>query len=125
MQEENNFSDLNPLIIDLANRSKKAGIIETDLFTKYDVKRGLRDLNGRGVLAGLTNISDVRANKIVNGEQVPLPGELFYRGYNVRDLVSGIKNDDMAEIRTGVSEGDVVIWNDSAEITDGMSVKLD
>ena len=94
MQEENNFSDLNPLIIDLANRSKKAGIIETDLFTKYDVKRGLRDLNGRGVLAGLTNISDVRANKIVNGEQVPLPGELFYRGYNVRDLVSGIKNDD-------------------------------
>ncbi len=94
MQEENNFSDLNPLIIDLANRSKKAGIIETDLFTKYDVKRGLRDLNGRGVLAGLTNISDVRANKIVNGEQIPLPGELFYRGYNVRDLVSGIKNDD-------------------------------
>ncbi len=38
---------------------------------------------------------------------------------------SGIKNDDMAEIRTGLSEGDVVIWNDSAEITDGMSVKLD
>ncbi|MFR6590517.1 MAG: citrate/2-methylcitrate synthase [Gallintestinimicrobium sp.] len=51
--------------------------------TQYDVKRGLRDLNGKGVLAGLTNISDVRATKIVNGEAVPAHGQLFYRGYNV------------------------------------------
>ncbi|MBO5081570.1 MAG: citrate/2-methylcitrate synthase, partial [Lachnospiraceae bacterium] len=47
------------------------------------------DLNGKGVLAGLTHISDVRANKLVNGEQVPTHGELFYRGYNVKDLVKG------------------------------------
>ncbi len=94
MVDENRFSDLNPMIIDLANMSEKAGVIEQDLFTKYDVKRGLRDLSGRGVLAGLTRISDVRANKIVNGEQIPLPGELFYRGYNVKDLVKGLQKDD-------------------------------
>ena len=85
----NEHSEITPDIIRLAGICESANIIETELFTKYDVKRGLRDLNGRGVLAGLTNISDVRANKIVNGEQIPLPGELFYRGYNVKDLVRG------------------------------------
>ena len=74
--------------------SRNAGIIEQELFTKYDVKRGLRDLNGKGVLAGLTNISDVRASKVVNGEQIPIHGDLFYRGYNIKDLVSGFTNDD-------------------------------
>ncbi len=81
-------------IVKLSSLSKEADMIETDLFTKYDVKRGLRDLNGKGVLAGLTTISDVRANKIVNGEQVPIPGKLFYRGYNVEDLVAGFSRDD-------------------------------
>ena len=57
--------------------------------TKYEVKRGLRDLNGKGVLAGLTNISDVCATKIVDGVSVPCAGNLYYRGYNIKDLVSG------------------------------------
>ena len=53
------------------------------------MKRGLRDVNGKGVLAGLTNISDVCAKKIVNGEEVPCEGNLYYRGYNIKDLVRG------------------------------------
>lgn len=91
--EQNSFSEITPEIVRLANMSEQAGIIDTELFTKYDVKRGLRDLNGKGVLAGLTNISDVRANKIVDGVQVPTHGNLFYRGYNVKDLVDGFSAD--------------------------------
>ena len=89
MAESNVFSEITDDIVRLSSLSKEADMIETALFTKFDVKRGLRDLNGKGVLAGLTTISDVRANKIVNGEQVPIPGKLFYRGYNVEDLVNG------------------------------------
>ncbi|MCM1425000.1 MAG: citrate/2-methylcitrate synthase [Eubacterium sp.] len=91
--DHNSYSEITPEIFRLANMSKEAGIIDTELFTKYDVKRGLRDLNGKGVLAGLTNISDVRANKIVDGVQVPTHGRLFYRGYDVKDLVNGFAPD--------------------------------
>jgi len=91
--EHNVFSDITPDIVRLADFSREAGIIEQELFTKYEVKRGLRDLNGKGVLAGLTNISDVRANKIVNGEQIPTHGKLFYRGYNIENLIEGFAAD--------------------------------
>lgn len=74
--------------------SEQADLIDTELFTKYDVKRGLRDLNGKGVLAGLTNISDVRAKKIVDGVEVPAHGRLFYRGYDINDLVTGFTKDN-------------------------------
>ena len=63
--DHNIYSEVTPEIIRLAKMSETADIIETDLFTKYDVKRGLRDLNGKGVLAGLTRISDVRDRKSV------------------------------------------------------------
>ncbi len=92
--EHDSFSQLTPEILNLANMSQTAGVIEQELFTKYDVKRGLRDINGKGVLAGLTNISDVRASKIVDGEQIPIHGELFYRGYNVKDLVKGFTSEN-------------------------------
>lgn len=88
------YYDITPEILRLAGLSEKNGIIETELYTKYDVKRGLRDLNGKGVLAGLTHISDVRATKIVNGESVPAHGKLFYRGYNVEDLVNGFTKEN-------------------------------
>lgn len=87
--DHNVFSEITPDIVKLAQMSAQADIIDTELFTKYDVKRGLRDLNGKGVLAGLTHISDVRASKIVDGVSVPTHGQLFYRGYNVKDLVDG------------------------------------
>lgn len=92
--DHNSFSEITPDIVRLASMAQKTDIIDTELFTKYDVKRGLRDLNGKGVLAGLTNISDVRAKKIENGVEVPTHGSLFYRGYNIKDLVSGFTKDN-------------------------------
>lgn len=92
--EHNTYSDITPEIIRLARLTEEAGIIDSALYTKYDVKRGLRDLNGKGVLAGLTHISDVRAKEIVNGEEVPAHGRLFYRGYDVKDLVEGFTKEN-------------------------------
>lgn len=92
--EHNTYSDITPEILRLAKLSEEAGIIDSELFTKYEVKRGLRDLNGKGVLAGLTHISDVRAKEIVNGEEVPAHGRLFYRGYDVQDLVEGFTSEN-------------------------------
>jgi citrate synthase len=94
MMDSNIYSEVTPDIVQLARLSEQAGVIDSELFTKYDVKRGLRDLNGKGVLAGLTNISDVRATKIVDGQSVPTHGQLFYRGYNVEDLIRGFHKDN-------------------------------
>lgn len=92
--DHNTFSEVTPEIIRLAKMSEQADLIDTELFTKYDVKRGLRDLNGKGVLAGLTNISDVRAKELVDGVEVPAHGKLFYRGYDIKDLVAGFTKDN-------------------------------
>ena len=92
--DNQNFSEITPELIRLAKISEDADIIDSVLFTQYDVKRGLRDLNGRGVLAGLTTISDVRASKIVDGKPVPAHGRLFYRGYDVKDLVQGFTSEN-------------------------------
>ena len=95
MEHMNDFdySMVTPELEELAELSYRNDLIDPDLFTKYDVKRGLRDLNGRGVLAGLTNISDVCASKEVNGERIPVHGNLYYRGYNVKELVKGFTNE--------------------------------
>ena len=92
--EHNTFSDITPEILRLAKKSEEAGIIDSELYTRSDVKRGLRDINGKGVLAGLTHISDVRATEIKDGVSVPAHGKLFYRGYNVQDLINGFTKDD-------------------------------
>ncbi|WP_294365742.1 citrate/2-methylcitrate synthase [uncultured Ruminococcus sp.] len=63
--------------------------IEPDLYMKYEVKRGLRDLDGRGVRAGLTTISKVSATQLVDGKEVPAPGQLLYRGIPIDQLVQG------------------------------------
>ncbi len=67
--------------------------IDKDLYETYGVKRGLRDKNGKGVLAGLTKISEIQASREVNGERVPCDGTLWYRGYNIIDLVNGVIRD--------------------------------
>ncbi|MCR5510901.1 MAG: citrate/2-methylcitrate synthase [Lachnospiraceae bacterium] len=61
--------------------------ISDDLFTEYGVNRGLRDLNGKGVLTGLTNISEIISFKDIDGERTPVDGELWYRGYRIETLV--------------------------------------
>ena len=87
------FYEITPEIMELANKCSASSIIPSELYTKYNVNRGLRDLNGKGVLVGLTHISDVCSTKLVNGEYIPAEGELYYRGYNVKDLVKGIAPD--------------------------------
>ena len=64
--------------------------ISDELFKEFGVNRGLRDLNGNGVLTGLTNISKIDSFKMADGKKVPCDGELWYRGYNVIDLVTSI-----------------------------------
>lgn len=86
---DNIFFENSPRIMDLARKCEENNAIDKELYTQYEVKRGLRDLNGKGVLAGLTNISDVCAKKVVNGEEVPCAGSLYYRGYNIKDIVKG------------------------------------
>ncbi len=92
-QNTHDYSDVTQEIIRLSRLCEKAGTVDPELYTKYDVKRGLRDLNGKGVLAGLTNISNVQATEIVDGVSVPAHGRLYYRGYNVEDLVRGFSAD--------------------------------
>lgn len=64
--------------------------IDLELYEKYDVKRGLRDKNGNGVVAGLTKVSKILSFENVDGKKVPCDGQLFYRGYNIYDLVNGV-----------------------------------
>lgn len=66
-----------------------SGALDLNLYQEYDVKSGLRESDGKGVLTGLTEISDVVAFKTVHGEKVPCPGELYFQGYNVMDLKNG------------------------------------
>lgn len=81
--------EITPEIQHFAELCEKNNEIQKNLYAKYDVKKGLRDVNGKGVLAGLTNISDIQAKKIVNGKEVPCAGKLYYRGYDIKDLVRG------------------------------------
>ena len=67
--------------------------IDQTLNQTYGVKRGLRDINGKGVLAGLTNISEIQSSKEVNGESIPCKGRLWYRGYDIIELVNGVIRD--------------------------------
>lgn len=73
----------------LVNECMISGALDPDLYTEYDVKRGLRDANGKGVLTGLTEISDVCSYKSVNGRKIPADGELYFQGYNVEELIAG------------------------------------
>jgi len=86
----NPYSKITPELIKLSKIYEENSNINPELYGTYDVKRGLRDLNGKGVLVGLTEISDVCSTKIVDGKSIPTDGSLYYRGYNVKDLVRGI-----------------------------------
>ena len=81
------YSDVTPAIEALAARSLQNSCIDPDDYVRYDVKRGLRDLNGKGVVAGLTEVSEIVSNQVVGGKTVPCEGQLFYRGYSIEDLV--------------------------------------
>lgn len=79
------------LVYKLSEEMQQTTKIDTDLFAKYDVKRGLRNDDGTGVLVGLTQIGNVVGyERIPGGGLKPIPGKLFYRGLDVEDIVHGI-----------------------------------
>jgi citrate synthase len=91
---KNNFSNITPEIIALTDLCQNNSAIDPSLYTKYDVKRGLRDVSGKGVLTGLTEIAEVRSYTIVDSEYVPCEGKLFYRGIDIEEIVDGFINED-------------------------------
>ena len=87
----------------LCDEFKKYNYIDPSAFARYHVKRGLRNEDGSGVMAGLTRVCSVRGYVIDDGERVAVPGLLSYRGIDINDILDGAKKDD----RFGFEE---VIW---------------
>ena len=89
-----NYSQITPYIKKLAEKSCENNNIQYDMYMKHNVKRGLRDLDGKGVVSGLTEVSCINSRKIdENGNEVSCKGELYYRGVNIYDLVKGFSDD--------------------------------
>lgn len=85
-----NSSEITDYIKDLADLSDRNNGIKPEMYGIYDVKRGLRDINGNGVVAGLTEVSRIKAKeKDADGNEIPCRGELYYRGIDLKDIVSG------------------------------------
>ena len=93
MAEISGYSRITPELEAMAAACLANSQIDKNDYVRYDVKRGLRDLNGTGVLAGLTEISEIVSSKTVNGEKQPCEGELYYRGYRIEDLTRDIARD--------------------------------
>ena len=96
-----NYSEISPYIKELAALADGGNHIIPEMYAQHDVKRGLRDINGNGVVAGLTEVSRIKAKERDHlGNDVPCRGELYYRGINVRSIVDGF----LAEDRPGFEE---------------------
>lgn len=91
MQNEATHSTMLQDLVKLAERN---GYIDPELYAKYDVKRGLRDADGKGVLVGLTRIGNVYGYDVVDGKPVAVPGKLIYRGYDVEDIIHDIEKSE-------------------------------
>lgn len=86
---EINYSEIPPEVLKLSRKIENH-IIDPALYVKHSVNRGLRDPKGKGVLTGLTEISDIISGKIIDGEKFSCEGELYYRGYLIDDIVSDL-----------------------------------
>lgn len=98
--EKTDFKQFEENMLNELSRTVEKSKIDPELYTKYQVKRGLRDLDGKGVLVGLTEIGEVHSYIIDEGEMIPVPGRLTYRGIDIRDIVNGF----MSEGRYGFEE---------------------
>lgn len=94
------YSTVSDKVYNLSELCTKSNHITPDLYEKHQVKRGLRDLDGKGVVTGLTEISTIISSKNVDGKSVPCEGELYYRGIPIQDLVNGF----LSENRFGFEE---------------------
>ncbi len=88
------YTEITPELLQLSRLLKENSQIDPSLYTKYEVKRGLRDLNGKGVLAGLTDISEIISYTIEDSDMIPCDGRLYYRGYKIQDLVQGFEKEN-------------------------------
>lgn len=89
-----NFEKLNSYAQSKEELCRTKDAIAPELFKEYSVNKGLRDMNGNGVVTGLTNISKIVSSKIVNGEKEQCDGELWYRGYRVQDLINSLDENE-------------------------------
>ena len=90
-----NYSEITEYIKELAMLSTSNNRIMPGMYQEHNVKKGLRDIDGNGVVTGLTEISHIKAKEIdEKGDAIPCEGQLFYRGVNVRELVKGFRKDD-------------------------------
>lgn len=90
---ERNFSEITQEIEELNKLCLKNSCIDPDLYIEHKVNRGLRDIQGKGVLTGLTEISEIQSKKEVDGKSIPCDGKLYYRGIDIEELVSGFIKD--------------------------------
>jgi len=88
------LEQLEKMFDELSIKAVKSSLINPELFSKYNVKRGLRDLDGKGVLVGLTEIGEVHSYIMDENEMIPVPGLLNYRGIDIRNIVDGFIEDD-------------------------------
>ncbi len=96
---------------------QEADSIDAELYRKYEVKRGLRDLSGKGVLAGLTRIGEVHSYIVDDGETIPQPGRLIYRGMDINDLVKGFLTDN----RSGFEEATYLLLMGELPVEDELA----
>ncbi len=89
-----NYWTITDDVYKLADLCAENSNIDPKLYDLYEVKRGLRDVDGKGVVTGLTEISTIYSSKNVNGEEVPCEGRLYYRGINIIDIVDGFSKED-------------------------------
>ena len=88
------FSEMAPEIKEFAAICKENAVIDTEFYSKYDVKRGLRDVSGKGVLTGLTEVSEIRSYTIVDHDMIPCEGKLYFQGIDIEELTSGFLKED-------------------------------
>ena len=89
------YSEVTPYIEELAQRSSQNNNIVPAMYVEHHVNRGLRDMSGNGVVTGLTEVSRIKAKDMdEEGNVIPCKGELYYRGYNVRDLTDSLLRED-------------------------------
>jgi citrate synthase len=93
MDEKKLRSDSTELIEKWSEFAKECNKVDPELYKRYEVKRGLRDINGKGVLAGLTRIGEVHSYILDENEMIPVPGRLIYRGIDIDNLVDGFLRD--------------------------------
>ena len=84
------FKNLSPQISALSEKVTSVDAIDPELYKQHHVYRGLRNLNGEGLPVGLTGISEIKAKDEVDGKLIPAKGEIFYRGYDIHDIIKGI-----------------------------------